>query len=236
MTIAPAAPAPHTSRATDGPDADLVRDVAAGSEAALATLYDRHSPLVYGAALRLTTDRTRAEEVVMETFLALWNHADRFDPGRGSLGAWLTVIARNTAVDLHRRRAHHDATLPLAALSADREQPEAALDWVLGSGRLIAFSKEEASPSETLQAAETRQELAAALVQLPADERAAVLLAYRDGLSQTEIADRLGWPLGTVKTRSRRALRRLRGLLGDAHMGDSHLGGGDPMASVARRG
>src|SRR5919205_1961245 len=80
-------------------DAALVREVAAGSESALATLYDRHADAVYAAACRLTSDRQIAEEVVQETFLALWNRAELFDPNAGSLGSWLRAIARNRTVD-----------------------------------------------------------------------------------------------------------------------------------------
>ena len=109
-------------------DAMLVRDVAAGSEAALASLYDRHAALVFGAALRLTPDRTRAEDVVLDTFLALWNHAERFDPARGSLTAWLSVVARHAAIDRHRRNARADATLSMAALVDDRPDEADALD------------------------------------------------------------------------------------------------------------
>ena len=198
---------------TEPSDAALVLDVAAGSEAALASLYDRHAPLVFGAALRLTPDRGRAEDVVLDTFLALWNHAERFDPARGSLTAWLTVIARHAAVDRHRRNARADATLSMAAIVDGRPDPAEAVESVLRSSRLIAAGAAAPAPPDAVEAGETTEELAAAIGTLPPDERAAVLLAYRDGLSQSEIAARLGWPLGTVKTRSRRALRRLRTVL-----------------------
>ena len=198
---------------TEATDAALVRDVAAGSEAALAALYDRHSPLVFGAALRLTPDRGRAEDVVLETFLALWNHAERFDPARGSLTAWLTVVARHAAIDRHRRNVRADATLSMAALVDGRPDEADAMDAVLQSSRLVGAGDLAAMPLDSVESDETRAELAAAIGTLPPDERAAILLAYRDGLSQSDIAQRLGWPLGTVKTRSRRALRRLRSTL-----------------------
>ncbi len=200
----------------DPSDASLVRAVAAGSEAALASLYDRHASLVFGAALRLTPDRSRAEDVVLDTFLALWNHAERFDPARGSLTAWLSVVARHAAVDRHRRNARADATLSIAAL-VDRRPDEAdAMDSVLRSSRLIAAGTAAPTPPDAVEADETRTELAAAIATLPPDERAAVLLAYEEGLTQSEVAARLGWPLGTVKTRTRRALRRLRVTLAES--------------------
>ena len=200
---------------TDHTDAALVRDVANGSEAALASLYDRHASLVFGAALRLTPDRGRAEDVVLETFLALWNHAERFDPERGSLTAWLTVVAKHAAIDRHRRNVRADATLSMATLVDDRPDEADALESVLRASRLVAAGAAVATPLEAVEADETRAELAAAIGTLPADEQAAVLLAYRDGLSQSEIAVRLGWPLGTVKTRTRRALGRLRSTLAE---------------------
>ena len=199
----------------DMTDTALVRDVAAGSEAALASLYDRHAPLVFGTALRLTPDRGRAEDVVLETFLALWNHAERFDPERGSLTAWLTVVARHAAIDRHRRNVRADATLSMGALVDGRPDEGDALESVVRSSRLVAAGTAPAAPLDAIEADETRAELAAAIGTLPADEQAAVLLAYRDGLSQSEIAARLGWPLGTVKTRTRRALGRLRSALAE---------------------
>jgi len=203
----------HTQPFPAASDVSLVRDVASGSQDALAALYDRHAPLVFGTALRLTSDRTRAEDVVLDTFFALWNQADRFDPSRGSLSSWLVVVARHAAVDRYRRNARHDAVLSITALAAarpDRAESEAS---ALASSRMIAAAGAAPTPGDAVEAAETRVELAQAIAQLPADERTAIVLAYQDGLSQSEIAARLGWPLGTVKTRSRRALGHLRAAL-----------------------
>ena len=133
---------------------------------------------------------------------------------RGSLTAWLTVVARHAAVDRHRRNARADATLSMTAIVAGRPDEAEAMESVLRSSRLVAAGAPR-NCRGAIEADETRAELAAAIGTLPPDERAAVLLAYRDGLSQTEIAARLGWPLGTVKTRSRRALRRLRTVLAE---------------------
>jgi RNA polymerase sigma-70 factor (ECF subfamily) len=199
----------------DPQDATLVRDVASGSDAALAALYDRHAPLVFGVALRMTNDRGRAEDIVLDTFLALWNHAERFDPARGSLTAWLTVVARHAAVDRHRRNMRADATLSLGALVDRRPDDADGMDSVLRTSRLIAAGAPAPMPLDAVEADETRTELAAAIRLLPPDERAALVLAYQEGLTQSEIARRLGWPIGTVKTRSRRALRRLRGALAE---------------------
>src|SRR5215210_8749731 len=96
-------------------DATLVREVVAGSESALATLYDRHADAVYHAASRLTSDRQVAEEVVQETFLALWNRAELFDPAAGSLSAWLHTIARNRTVDRLRAAGRRPTVVALSA-------------------------------------------------------------------------------------------------------------------------
>src|SRR6266850_1138974 len=109
-------------------DAALVREVTAGSESALATLYDRHADAVYAAACRLTSDRQVAEEVVQETFLALWNRAELFDPSIGSLAAWLHTIARNRTVDRLRAAGRRPNLIPLSAAAGEDEQDSAALD------------------------------------------------------------------------------------------------------------
>jgi RNA polymerase sigma-70 factor (ECF subfamily) len=170
-----------------GDDAALVRLVAAGSESALGDLYDRYVDAVYAAASRLTSDRHIAEEVVQETFLALWNRAELFDPKIGSLAAWLHTIARNRTVDRLRAAGRRPNLIPLSSAAGEDEQA----------------------------ATELRQVLRDALAELPDAERTAIVLAYREELTQTEIAERLGWPLGTVKTRTRRALLRLRGALAE---------------------
>src|SRR5439155_8063044 len=196
-------------------DAALVREVTAGSEPALATLYDRHADAVYAAASRLTSDRQVAEEVVQETFLALWNRAELFDPTVGSLAAWLHTIARNRTVDRLRAAGRRPNLIPLSSASGDDEEAGAALDRLVGAGTVIAGAAVGPGPEGELAAAELRQVLRDALAGLPEAERTAIVLAYREELTQSEIAERLGWPLGTVKTRTRRALLRLRGALAE---------------------
>jgi RNA polymerase sigma-70 factor (ECF subfamily) len=196
----------------DGSDGDdeLVRRVADGSEAAFAVLYDRHAPAVFRAALRLNPDRGAAEEVTQETFLALWNRAELFEPSRGSLAAWLATIARNRAVDRLRATARRLRAAPFSALTAGQPDESATVEWLVASGDLVAAGSPELGPEAALAVNETGAAVAAALTTLTEPERQAILLAYRDGLSQSEIAAELGWPLGTVKTRSRRAFQRLR--------------------------
>jgi RNA polymerase sigma-70 factor (ECF subfamily) len=196
-------------------DAVLVREVAAGSEDALGTLYDRYVDAVYAAASRLTTDRQIAEEVVQETFLALWNRAELFNPSVGSLAAWLHTIARNRTVDRLRSAGRRPSLVPFSATGGDEEQDSAALDRLVATGTIVGGAGLGPGPEGELAATELRHVIRDALDELPDVERTAIVLAYREELSQTEIAERLGWPLGTVKTRTRRALLRLRGALAE---------------------
>lgn len=196
-----------------GPDdAALVRAVAEGSEAALAELYDRHVKGIFAAASRLTDDRQVAEEVVQETFLALWNRAELFDPAVGSLAAWLHTIARNRTVD--RLRAAGRRPRLVASGSRDDESDGTALERAAAGGTVVGGADRSPDPEDAAQRAELRARVREALGTMPETERSAILLAYRDGLTQSEIAESLGWPLGTVKTRTRRALLRLREALG----------------------
>lgn len=191
-------------------DAALVREVVEGSQAALGELYDRYVDAVFAAASRLTADRQVAEEVVQETFLALWNRAELFDPAVGSLAAWLHTIARNRTVDRLRAAGRRPNLVPLSSAAGEDEQDGAALDRLVATGTVIGGAGIGAGPEGELAATELRAVLSEALAELPGDERTAIVLAYREELTQSEIATRTGWPLGTVKTRTRRALLRLR--------------------------
>jgi RNA polymerase sigma-70 factor (ECF subfamily) len=194
-------------------EAALVREVAAGSEAALASLYDRHADGVYAAACRLTSDRQVAEEVVQETFLALWNRAELFDPAVGSLAAWIHTIARNRTVDRLRAAGRRPTLVPLSSAAGGDEHDTAALERLVATGRVLGGADLGLGPEGALESAELRATLQDALATMPDHERTVIVLAYREELSQSEIAARLGWPLGTVKTRTRRALLRLREIL-----------------------
>ena len=202
-------------------DVGLVREVAAGSHDALAELYDRHADAVFASAYRLTSDRGLAEEVVQETFLALWNRADTFDPSVGSLAAWLHTIARNRTVDRLRAAGRRPKLVPLSSAASSGSafgggpEPDAdALERVLANGTIVAGAAQPRSPDMEMALLELREALQGALAEMPEVERVVIVLAYGEDLTQSEIADRLGWPLGTVKTRTRRALLRLREVLG----------------------
>lgn len=202
----------------DRPPADdgaLVREVAAGSQSALGDLYDRYVDAVFAAASRLTSDRQLAEEVVQETFLALWNRAELFNPALGSLAAWLHTIARNRTVDRLRAAGRRPNLIPLSSAAGEDEQAGAALDRLVAAGTVIGGAAVGRGPEGELAAGELQGILRDALAELPDAERTAIVLAYREDLTQTEIAERLGWPLGTVKTRTRRALLRLREALAE---------------------
>jgi RNA polymerase sigma-70 factor, ECF subfamily len=160
---------------------DLLRRLADGDTEALGTFYDAYAGLVHGLALRILRDTTDAEDVVQEVFMQAWRQAARFDPARGTPEAWLCTIARTRALDRLRRRA------------ARREDPGDSAPASTG-------------PPRTEEAIAVRK----ALEGLSADQRRALELAYYEGLTQSEIARHLGEPLGTIKTRIRTAMIRLR--------------------------
>jgi RNA polymerase sigma-70 factor (ECF subfamily) len=172
----------------NAPDHDLAVSLAARDESALAELYDRYGGLAYSLALRILRDPGRAEDVVQDAFLKLWNGAARFDESRGSLRAWLVTAVRNRAIDLLRGRSLH-------------ERQELALQPDVASSK--------AGPDELAAWAEERAAVRAALAELPEEQRQAVLLAYFGGLTQSEIADVSGVPLSTIKGRMRLALEKL---------------------------
>jgi RNA polymerase sigma-70 factor (ECF subfamily) len=197
-----------------GEDSGLVRAVASGSEDALVQLYDRYAGAVYATARRLTTDRGLAEDVVQETFLALWNRAEQYDPKMGSLPAWLLTIARNRTIDRLRALGRRAPTMPVSDVALFDEGDTATLERLVAGGAVVGAGQPVMGPAAILEENELRTSLAAALAELPDVERTVLVLAYRDELSQSEIAERLGWPIGTVKTRTRRALFRMRTALG----------------------
>lgn len=189
------------------PDAELVDALTRGDMAALSVLYDRHASVVYRAAFRRLGDRQLAEEVVQDVWLTLWDRAGMFDPAQGSLPGWLCTIARNRATDRMRSLSRRPAVLPLSAVFATEDDA----DRVLATGGVLGASTSGTDPVLVVDELVMRDTMTAALAALPPDERTVLELGYYGELSQSEIADRLGIPLGTVKTRTRRALLRLRG-------------------------
>jgi RNA polymerase sigma-70 factor (ECF subfamily) len=157
---------------------------------AAADLYDTYSRLVFSVVLRIVQSRETAEDLVQEVFLRVWNRADQFDPARGGLSAWILTVARNLSID-YTRSAAGKARLVETSLP-DRETFEATGFF-----------------TDPLQIDRARR-VRAALDALEERQRQVILLAYFEGLSQTEMATRLGQPLGTVKTWTRSALQTLR--------------------------
>jgi RNA polymerase sigma-70 factor (ECF subfamily) len=206
-------------------DSVLIRQVIAGSQDALARLYDRHAGAVYGVARRTSGDPSIASEVVQETFLALWNRAESFDPAKGALSSWLLTIARNRAIDRLRFATRHDKATTFSSFEPADADDESTADWLTASGELIGAAGPEPGPEAAFANIETRAMLDAALATLSPAERRVISLAYDVGLSQSQIAAAEHWPIGTVKTRTRRALRTLREQL-------ESTGDGSPAAPV----
>src|SRR5262245_50744628 len=175
-------------------DPDLVRRMRQGDESALEMLYARYGGLVYSLAMRIVGDPELAREVLQDTFLRSWDGRATYDPQRGRVAWWLMGIAPNGAVDLLRSRPHQARLRERERLSVDVPTRE----------------------KDTAEVSGLRHDVMTALRALPAAQRAAIELAYYSGMTQTEIARALNAPLGTVKSRMREALDRLRGLLGPA--------------------
>ncbi len=166
-----------------------MRRVAQGDRSAFVALYDRYSSRVYALSLRILGDGGPAEEVTQETFLKLWSRARTYSPGRGSLLAWLLTITRRTALD--RVRLEGRRPVQVGIPSGEDGEPD-LLD-----------------PASVTDEARWRT-LRFALADLPAEQRRVIELAFYNGLSHSEIAAELGQPLGTVKTRLRLGMERLR--------------------------
>jgi RNA polymerase sigma-70 factor (ECF subfamily) len=188
--------------AADDADRRVLADLGEGRLEALETLYDRYRAMAFAIALRITRDPTLAEDVVQDAFLGVWRHADRYVEGRGSVKTWLLSIVHHRAIDAVRRRRpavelpDPELLLPPQLIAVDV--------WPEVAGRMDAV------------------EIQAAIATLSDVQREAIELAYFGGLSQTEIAERISIPLGTVKSRMRLGLVALRrALVGDA---------GGPMA------
>lgn len=202
-------------------DDDLILGVARRDPAALMNLHDRYARLAFGLAYRILGEAGAAEEVVQDAFMLVWRRATLFDasPGRGQGKArsWLMTIVHNRAIDIYRRRSSRNGdnqTQPIDELENELSTPDI---W--------------GDVAQTLD----RERVRAAVAALPAEQRAAIELAYFEGLTHREIAERSGTPLGTVKGRLRLGLQKLYGLLADAdtRVGQDHPAPpGDPGPAV----
>jgi RNA polymerase sigma-70 factor, ECF subfamily len=169
-------------------DGDLIRRVARRDANAFEVLYHRYARPVFGLALRRLGDRMRAEDAVQETFAAIWRSARTYKPDRGAGAPWLYAVARNAIVDRSRNRTDVPGEVP-------------------------DMQATEPGPDERAEASYVSWRVHRALEELPENERNVIELAYYGGLSQSEVADFLDIPLGTVKTRTRAGLGRLSNLL-----------------------
>jgi RNA polymerase sigma-70 factor (ECF subfamily) len=184
-------------------DADLIGRVAARDPNALEVLYDRYNRVVYSFALRIVGDPQVAEELLQEVFFRAWQQGKAFSEARGAFVTWLLSITHNMAIDEVRKRRRRPQ-------KADSEEPETVLAGVADSSQDVEGEVWLSSLRTTIEAAMT---------QLPPAQRDAIELAYFQGLTQREISERLGEPLGTIKTRMRLGIQKLREQLGD-QLGD----------------
>jgi RNA polymerase sigma-70 factor (ECF subfamily) len=174
-------------------DTDLLKAIAQSDEGALGSLYDRYRQILFGLLVRILNSREEAEDVLQEVFLQVWKRAAHFDENRGRPFTWLVTVARSRAIDRLRTIA---ARGRLAAAATPNE-------W------------ERISDADTDAFCAERSEIVRqALQEIPEEQRLTLRLAYFEGLTQSEIAAKLGTPLGTVKTRMRAGMLKLRELLG----------------------
>lgn len=189
----------RADRATD--DAELMEALGRGDIESLEALYDRYSALVFSVSLRVLHDAQLAEDVTQEVFLRLWRQPASFDPERGRFISWLMSVTRNRALDELRRVSRRSR-------SEDVDSEESPITGIPSADRLD-------DPALGAELAEQREVVRAAMTRLPPEQRRAIELAYFSGLTQVEIAGVTGDPLGTVKTRIRLGMRKLRETLAD---------------------
>jgi RNA polymerase sigma-70 factor (ECF subfamily) len=179
-------------------DETLIRLIAQAQEAALTQLYDRYNRLVFSLALAIVNDRATAEEITLDVFMRVWQKAGTYRADQAKVSTWLTHIARHHAIDILRRRS-----VRLDQYAVQWDESTSSAD---SSGQ---------GPQEAAEVSLRRERVQAALAALPAEQKQALTLAYFGGYTHQQIADLLRQPLGTVKTRIRLAMQKLREHLGD---------------------
>ena len=172
--------------------AALIKSLASGDQSAMTTLYDSTSRLVYGLVLRILNEAPTAEEVLLDVYTQVWRQAAQYDATRGAPLAWLTTIARSRAIDRLRSGSHE----------RQFKQPLEAAE--------MSAATAGTSAEDFTVASEMQKLVRAALEMLPPEQREVIELAYYGGLSHSEIAVKLGQPLGTIKTRTRLGMMKLR--------------------------
>ncbi|MHB8799846.1 MAG: sigma-70 family RNA polymerase sigma factor [Thermoanaerobaculia bacterium] len=191
----PSGPAEAAATAVGGPaDLELVDRIREGDQAALDLLYKRYSAPVYSLVWKVLQNSEEAEDVSLDVFWQVWRQAGRYDPSRGAPPAWIFTLARSRAIDrLRARKRREDRTVSI-------DDPELNIDPL----------DEKAAPDDVVSFRQSRDAVRAAMTKLSAVQREAVELAFLKGMTHVEIAEKLGQPLGTVKTRIRQGLIRLR--------------------------
>jgi len=179
-------------------DEKLINLITELQEGALAHLYDRYSRLVFSLAFAIVNDRATAEEITLDVFMRVWQKAGTYRADQAKVSTWLTHIARNHAIDVLRRRS----------VRSDQY----AVDW---DDAIPNDELSENDPQESTELSLQRERIQSALAQLPQEQKQALELAYFNGYTQRQIADVLKQPLGTIKTRLRLALQKLRDILRD---------------------
>jgi RNA polymerase sigma-70 factor, ECF subfamily len=187
----------NTSSTEGADDRALLRAVAARDKEALRQLYARHSAVLFALSMKVLTDRSEAEDVLQEAFVQVWKTAGSFDEGRGKPLGWLIMLTRSRAID--RLRSRKPRTRATESMSKDTSQ-----------------TAEPKTPADEAVASEAQRTVRDALKSLPSEQRVPIEMAYFGGLTQFEIAQQLSQPLGTVKTRMRNGMLRLREQLGNA--------------------
>lgn len=178
----------------DAEDAALLKRIAGGEEAALGDLYDRYGRILYAFTMKMLRSVEDSQDIIQDVFLRVWNRAETYDAAKGSVYAWLVGMTRNRTIDKVRSKGYkkQGQTVDIASLVAESDEP---------------------NPHVKTVAEEYRQLVAGALRSLEADQQKVISLAYFDGYSQSEIAETLRIPLGTVKSRMRKALLVMRSRL-----------------------
>jgi RNA polymerase sigma-70 factor (ECF subfamily) len=193
---------PQTGSLAALSDAALVRLVAERRPEALAELHDRFAPTLLALARRILDNHADAEEVLQEVFVQVWNRGERYDPARSSVSTWLVLIARSRAIDRLRSRKVVERTHEATAQEASR---------VGASGVAEPHTSPEALENVFIQ--ERHERVRREMAALPAEQRQVLEMAFYEGLTQSEIAAKAGLPLGTVKTRTLLAMKKLRNAL-----------------------
>lgn len=177
-------------------DIALMQQISQQDQTALSQLYDRYARLMYSLAYRMLGTAEEAEEVVLDAFSQVWRTAQRYDAKKGKVDSWLFLLTRSRALDRLRRRKREFNVVEAATCAAQ-----------------VPLTTAPATPEENLLITDRRQQVKAALAQIPRDQQEVIELAYYQGLSQSQIAKQTGISLGTVKTRIRLGLSKLKGLL-----------------------